>query len=252
MNYLKIYISLIRSAELRGSPTGYVESHHIFPVSIYGKNKRTVKLTAKEHYIAHALLERIFIKRYGENNRKSKKMIHAFFMMNNVSGVNQKRHSNSNLYSSNRVRFSESITGENSRFYGIKRTFSAEHLANLKASRKRGKDNLQFGIPRKEEIKDKIREAKKNISEETKQKISNSRKGMKFSEEHKQKLSLSHIGKKPGNFGKTASEEAKRNMSIAQKNKPEFTQNHKNNLSIAGKKAWELRKKVNEISDVAA
>ena len=70
MNYLRVYCNLIRKAEKRGYNKKrakehglYVEGHHIFPVSIFGKNKRIVYLTAREHYIAHALLEKICIKK---------------------------------------------------------------------------------------------------------------------------------------------------------------------------------------------
>jgi len=40
MNYLKHYCNLIRKAENRAYLEGYVEEHHIFPISIYGENKR--------------------------------------------------------------------------------------------------------------------------------------------------------------------------------------------------------------------
>ena len=81
MNYLKIYCNLIRKAENRVSPEGYIEKHHTFPKSIFGKNKRIVILTAREHYIAHALLERIYIKRYGLKHWKTQKMICAHISM---------------------------------------------------------------------------------------------------------------------------------------------------------------------------
>ena len=99
MNYLKVYCNLIRAAERRTVPEGYTENHHIFPISVYGKNKRTVKLTAREHYIAHALLEKIFIKRYGKDDKKSIKMIFAFYCMNSA---NRKNYYNSCLYESSR------------------------------------------------------------------------------------------------------------------------------------------------------
>lgn len=85
MNYLKHYCNLIRKVENRVPPDGYTERHHIFPVSIYGNNKRIVVFTAREHYIAHALLVKIFSKRYGIDNWKTIKMIKAFWCMNNKS-----------------------------------------------------------------------------------------------------------------------------------------------------------------------
>lgn len=144
MNYLKYYCKLIRKAENRTLLKGYTEKHHTFPVSIFGKNKRIVVLTAREHYIVHALLEKICIKRYGLQHWKTKKMTNAHIYMKGKS-----RYCNSVLYGAARVRLSNSKTG----------------------------------IPR---------------SEETKAKISNSRKGKKYNtltEEHKEKIRLSKVGK---------------------------------------------------------
>ena len=36
-NYLKHYTRLIRKAEQREPPEDYLEKHHVFPVSIFGK-----------------------------------------------------------------------------------------------------------------------------------------------------------------------------------------------------------------------
>jgi hypothetical protein len=60
MNYKKIYDSLIDKAQSR-ELNGYVERHHIIPRCIGGKDSNTnlVKLSAKEHFIAHKLLVRI-------------------------------------------------------------------------------------------------------------------------------------------------------------------------------------------------
>jgi hypothetical protein len=117
MNYLKVYCNLIRKTENRTLPNGYTEKHHIFPKSIYGNNNRIVVLTAREHYIAHALLERICIKRYGIENWKTKKMIYAFWAMNNQC---QKRYKNSVLYELKKSKYSIQIHGKNNPFYGKK------------------------------------------------------------------------------------------------------------------------------------
>ena len=111
MNYLKSYCNLIRKAEKRGYTKKkakeqglYVEGHHTFPVSIYGKNKRIVYLTAREHYIAHALLERICIRRYGLEHWKTKKMMYAFWCLNNQKSKNT--YLNSHLYEQSKLNFS--------------------------------------------------------------------------------------------------------------------------------------------------
>jgi general stress protein YciG len=110
MNYLKHYCNLIRKAEKRTPPEGYTEKHHVFPKSIFGKNSRIVKLTAKEHYVAHALLERICIQRYGENHWKSKKMNHAHILMRGV-GNRKEIYYNSYIYEGAKIRNSKILTG---------------------------------------------------------------------------------------------------------------------------------------------
>ena len=66
MNYKQIYNSLIQKGLERGLNKGildyYTELHHIIPKSMGGKNKKEnyVLLTAKEHFIAHQLLYKIY------------------------------------------------------------------------------------------------------------------------------------------------------------------------------------------------
>jgi hypothetical protein len=83
MNYIKHYINLCKKAKNRIEilERKNYENHHIFPESIYGKNKNIVKLTLREHYIAHHLLWKFFKKRYGTNNHKTRKMAQAYHMM---------------------------------------------------------------------------------------------------------------------------------------------------------------------------
>lgn len=105
MNYLRHYCNLIRKAENRIPPKGYTEKHHVFPISIYGKNDRIVVLTAREHYIAHCFLERICIKRYGLNNQKTIKMSYASWSMNNQKRNKDNLYKNSILYEKSRIRY---------------------------------------------------------------------------------------------------------------------------------------------------
>ena len=48
----------------------YCERHHIIPKSIGGSNSsyNLVNLTAKEHFIAHRLLEKLTCQIYGKNS----------------------------------------------------------------------------------------------------------------------------------------------------------------------------------------
>ncbi len=107
MNYLRAYCSLIRGAENRDFPKGYVEKHHVFPKSIFGKNDRVVILTGREHYIAHLLLQKICEKRYGIQHRSTQKMLCAHINMKSKG-----RYCNSYLYENAKIKRSESMMGE--------------------------------------------------------------------------------------------------------------------------------------------
>ena len=62
--YSKYYYSIINRAKSRTlDPEVYAEKHHIIPKSLGGPNNKDnlVKLTAKEHRLAHILLPRMTI-----------------------------------------------------------------------------------------------------------------------------------------------------------------------------------------------
>ena len=204
MNYLKVYCNLIRKAENRTPPEGYIEKHHIFPKSIFGDNKRIVVLTAREHYIAHALLEKIYIKRCGIKDKKTIKMTYAFWLMNNQKD----KYYNSKLYESSRIRFSENNLWKD-------RKHSEETKEKLR----------QIGLNRSEEYKRNMSEIKKGklMSEETKAKMSEINKGKTLSDETKKKLSELNKGKtlsdetKAKMRGRKLSDETKAKMSAAKR-----------------------------------
>lgn len=70
-------------------PTGYTETHHILPRCLGGDNSKDnlVKLTAREHFIAHLLLTKC----YEVGTIEYYKMVHAFYMMLNAKSNNQER-----------------------------------------------------------------------------------------------------------------------------------------------------------------
>lgn len=173
MNYLRTYCNLIKNAEKRGYTKNvdfYVEGHHTFPISIFGKNDRIVFLTGREHYIAHCLLEKIYIKRYGLKDERTHKMINAHIMMK--SG----EYYNSRLYEGARKRFSSLISEK------------------------------MMGHEVSEETRKKISFYSSNRSEETLKKIGEASKGRIHSQETREKMSLSHKGKKkpPGHGEKVS------------------------------------------------
>ena len=179
MNYLGHYCSLMRKAEKRKMMDGYKEKHHIFPLSLYGKNNRIVTLTAREHYIAHALLEKICEKRYGFLHHKTIKMRQAHILMGGKRN-DDNVYINSYLYEQAKIRLSEerkSLPGVNKG-----RKMSEEQKKKISAALK--------GRKQSEEEKEK-RRGKKH-SDESKKKMSESMKGKNKgkvrSEEHKQYL----------------------------------------------------------------
>jgi len=192
MNYLKVYCNLIRKAENRTPPEGYTEKHHTFPKSIYGNNSRIVVLTGREHYIAHALLEKAFIKRYGVKDKRTIKMTYAHVGMKGNDG-----YINSYLYESARKRKSEYMKGKPLYIPNEEqREKMRQRRLGTKASNetKRKMSEVRKGkklTPRSEEWKKQVGERmKKNVgeknpfygkrhTEDTKKKISNSKKGKK-------------------------------------------------------------------------
>ena len=122
MNYLKLYCKLVRKFEYRGLTKEeakkqglYTESHHIFPACMFGRNaenSRLIKVSAREHYILHAVLEKAFVQRYGLTNRKTLQMTKAHLVMK--KGDNKRpRYYNSRLYEGARIRYTSSIKGLN-------------------------------------------------------------------------------------------------------------------------------------------
>jgi hypothetical protein len=170
VNYSKIYSDLIESAKLRPNLpllNGYTEKHHIIPRSMGGSNTKDniVSLTAREHFVAHWLLWKIY---------RNDKMAFAFNMML-TSNLKQNRYCNSRAYSLARKAFSEKKKGFQ---------FSQESRRKMSDSQKRTKRPSLKGKKLSEEHCLKLSEAakkrkRKPLSEETRRKISEAHKGKK-------------------------------------------------------------------------
>lgn len=129
----------------------YTESHHIIPRSLGGSNNKDnlVKLTAREHFIAHLLLV------FCTEGLNHKKMLKAFTMMS-TNSVNQHRiRFTSRLYSKlkhqadlarKEYRHAEEAKSKIREFQtGRPKTpFSEEHLRKMSESRK-GKEPWNKG-----------------------------------------------------------------------------------------------------------
>lgn len=83
MNYQKIYNQIIIKRQQNIINSGYYEAHHILPKSLGGTNEKSnlVRLTAREHFICHLLLAKIYggnmwyaihMMSIGSNNRNSR------------------------------------------------------------------------------------------------------------------------------------------------------------------------------------
>lgn len=173
MNYQRIYNQIIDRAKTR-KLEGYKEKHHIIPKCMGGGNEKEnlVELTAREHFICHWLLSRI----YPENA----KIIYAFWAMCNQKNAKQKqRHISSSrayqeakkvfseLHSKTRRGYNHSTTArEKMSIAGKGKPKSVIHRENIKkyAQKRTGEHKEKIrqgktGIPCKETTKQKIRES---------------------------------------------------------------------------------------------
>jgi len=137
MNWTKHYELLIEKAKNRDLQ-GYTELHHIIPKCMGGSNKKDnlVRLTAREHFIAHLLLTKIYPdKSY---------LIRAVQMMC-VQYKNQERSMN-RMYGWLREKFSKEIsinqTGEKNSQFGTCWIYNKD----LKKSKKIKKDELNIWL----------------------------------------------------------------------------------------------------------
>lgn len=150
--YAKWYENLIIFGQNRTLPKDvYFETHHIIPRSFGGKDNKEnlVKLTAKEHYIAHALLWKMnFPGRYGW------KMSFAFnTFIRRVHTSNQHTYKIcSRIYESARIAYSvalkEKIAKDGPNFKGCKHTEETRKIIGEKSKLKKfpkGKEHPNWG-----------------------------------------------------------------------------------------------------------
>lgn len=159
MNYQLIYDRLVARAIARPRPETYCEEHHILPRCMGGTDNKEnlVTLTAREHFVAHALLVKI--------HSGNEKLLHALFRMSNqwVYGSIE--------YAWVKERWSESRKGKPGGMLGKK---LSEEAKKKIAEANTGRLGTMTG---------------KNHTAETKAKMSKSRKGVPKVGEHKNKLS---------------------------------------------------------------
>lgn len=117
MNYKKCYDSIISRSKNR-KLEGYKERHHVIPRCMNGTNdiSNIVELTAREHYVCHQLLIKIYPKNLG--------LVNAANMMCSSSQSHNNNRMNNRLYEWLRRRLSktqsERQAGESNINYGKK------------------------------------------------------------------------------------------------------------------------------------
>lgn len=219
--YCKKYIALVKSSHNKSGEL--MEKHHIFPQSIFGKNKRIVSLTPRQHFVAHKLLHKIFLFRNGRNSTRCYKMAKAFCWMQTRNCVQ---------YNSRRYEFCKKIRSESMRGGNNpckdSQSFSIEHKRKISESLL--KNPPMKGKKHSEETKLKLSKALKGRkvihSEETKKKISEKNKGKKISE--KTRIAVIESNKKRKGSKRTI--ETRIKMRDSQINKPKVKCPHCNVL----------------------
>lgn len=230
MNYKRIYNELIQRGQQREkSPDGYCEIHHISPRCLGGNDDpaNLVNLSAREHFIAHWLLVRMY-----QHTDHYYKLLYAFCMMKSKNGKQQRYHFSSRLYATYKSRWKHTDDGKRKMSEShTGKTLSEETKQKISNTRKQkfeqgliqrmcNEDNPSFGRP---------------VSEETRSKMSISRKGRKDSEDtiaKKRSRMLENNHMKGG----THTAEARQKISKALKGRPQ-SEEHKINKSrsTAGK-----------------
>jgi hypothetical protein len=135
MNYRKLYFSIVEKRKVN-IPEGYTEKHHVIPRSLGGDNSKDnlVALTAREHFICHLLLTKMY-ERY---TLEWYKMTHAFLMMK-CSNLRQDRHYSSRFYEYMKRDFSlvmrRATLGDKNSNYGKRWISNIELMVSKKVTR---------------------------------------------------------------------------------------------------------------------
>lgn len=123
MNYNRIYTSIVFRAKAEEADRkldkkngGYYERHHIIPRSLGGSNESTnlAYLTAREHFICHWLLVKI----YPANSDAYNKMLFALWRMRSNPTAETKRYVFSNVYVYLREQFAK-VIGKKFQYHSV-------------------------------------------------------------------------------------------------------------------------------------
>ncbi|WP_298751974.1 HNH endonuclease [uncultured Arcobacter sp.] len=165
MNYKNMYTQIINLAKNknRSKNDGYFENHHIVPKSLGGDNNPSnlVLLTAKEHFICHHLLTKIY-----PNNNKLK---FAFWAMCNQTHGDVKRtyKITSTVYEQSKIEFAKANSKNRKGVSVMTKERRQIQSINWKNNNphKAGKESHLYNTPRNKSIKNKISTTKINNPE---------------------------------------------------------------------------------------
>lgn len=164
----------------------YTESHHILPESLGGSDtpENITKLTAREHFICHWLLTKIYTE--GETHWK---MLNAIRIMR-AANANQQRYSNnitSRVYNKLKEEYSrlqsERFLGENNPFFG--KTHSVETKKIISEANSGMKNAMK-----RDDMREKMRQLKTGKKRDA------------FSDEWKANMSAAKVGENNNMYGK--------------------------------------------------
>jgi hypothetical protein len=202
--YEKWYASITTRGQVRQLDS-YTEKHHILPESLGGSDtpENLTILTAREHFICHWLLVKIY-----KNGEAHWKMLNAIRIMR--------------AENKNQQRYSTRIT---SRVYSNLK----EEYSQLQSDRMRGENNPMFGKTQTSYSKQLISEANKgriqpNIEKQNQKAAQLGKKRKPFSDEWKSKMSASKTGVNNNRYGVEGLEETRekiRQKAIGRKQSPE-------------------------------
>ncbi len=169
MNYKKLYNALIES-RLKNPPKENFEKHHILPKSLFhekAKDKNNlVKLTYREHYVAHHLLY-LHYKKKGDKNATMKMALAWRMMCKNTNGLHVSINEYEKAKQADKEERKIKYKGKGNPFYG--KHLSDDHKKKM-ALKLKGRKTWN--------------------------------KGKHLSKEHIEKLKYSHFGKSSPNKGK--------------------------------------------------
>lgn len=220
MDYKRIYKEIIERAKTRQRFEGYAEHHHILPKCMGGGlGDNIVRLTAREHFICHMLLTKIY---------PGSKMSYALWRMVNTKKSRLKISSRTYERIRNELKHSE----ESKKKMSIKRKGKPSNSKGKKRTEesKKKMSIVHIGLPSSRKGK--------HHTEEAKEKIRQKHLGKKHSEEHKRKIAESNKGK---HYNKGCKHKKKR-LPISEETRKRLSESHKGqtawNKGLKGQTAW--------------